>query len=102
MAKIAKLPTLTRTEKLILETLATREMYGLQLVAASRGKLKRGTVYVLLGRMEEKGFVESAAEEKPQHSGLPRRLYRATGLGRRVLDAWSLVATTLGFGGAHA
>jgi DNA-binding PadR family transcriptional regulator len=89
-----------KTAKLILETLATGQMYGLQLVAASRGKLKRGTVYVLLGRMEEKGFVESRAEEKAQHSG--RRLYRATGLGLRVLDAWSLVAAKLGFGGAHA
>ena len=31
------------------------DMYGLQLVAASRRRLKRGTVYVTLGRMEEKG-----------------------------------------------
>jgi DNA-binding PadR family transcriptional regulator len=33
-----------------------QELYGLQLVAASRGRLKRGTVYVTLRRMEEKGY----------------------------------------------
>ena len=102
MARSTKLPTLSRTETLILELLRSEEMYGLQLVTASKGKLKRGSVYVLLGRMEEKGYVTSHAEEKPEHSGLPRRTYRATGLGRRVLDAWSLAAAHLALGGRHA
>jgi DNA-binding PadR family transcriptional regulator len=69
-------------------------MYGLQLVTASKGTLKRGTVYVTLGRMQEKGYLESWAEEMPEHAGLPRRQYRATGLGLRVLDAWSLMAAS--------
>lgn len=102
MAKEAGLPRLTATERQILEFLASGEMYGLQLVAASNGRLKRGSVYVLLGRMEEKGFVVSRLEDDPHHSGLPRRLYRATAHGRRVLDAWSMVAAKLGFGGARA
>jgi len=93
---------LGRTETLILELLRSEEMYGLQLVAASKGKLKRGSVYVVLGRMEEKGYVLSHAEEKPEHAGLPRRLYRATGFGLRVLDAWSLAAAHLALGGRHA
>jgi len=90
-----KLPRLSGTESLILDLLRSRDMYGLELVAESEGSLKRGTVYVTLGRMEEKGYVESWAEKNPAHSGLPRRLYRATALGARVLDAWSLMAASL-------
>jgi DNA-binding PadR family transcriptional regulator len=82
--------TLSPKESLILELLVREdEMYGLQLVAASRRKLKRGTVYVTLGRMEEKGYIVSRAAETPANGGLPRRLYRATPLGRRVLKKWT-------------
>jgi DNA-binding PadR family transcriptional regulator len=71
-------------------------MYGLQLVAASRKRLKRGTVYVTLGRMEEKGYIVSRIEEPPADAGgLPRRLYRATVFGRRVLSAWTQIAARL-------
>lgn len=60
-------------------------MYGLELVAASDGELKRGTVYVTLGRMEQKGFVSSRLEDaQPRIGGLPRRLYAATAYGREV------------------
>ena len=96
-----RIPSLPPKEALILELLVQEaELYGLQLVAASKGRLKRGTVYVTLGRMEEKGLVEARAEEKPAHAGMPRRLYRATSLGRRVLDAWSLMAAALAPGRA--
>lgn len=83
--------TLSTKESLILELLVEKdEMYGLQLVTASRGLLKRGTVYVTLGRMEEKGYIASRLEEAPADAGgLPRRLYQPTTLGRRVLKAWS-------------
>lgn len=76
-----------------LELLVERgELYGLQLVAASKGRLKRGTVYVTLGRMEDKGYVTSHAEEAPEGAGgLPRRLYEATPYGLRVLKAWSVL-----------
>ena len=61
--------------------MAESEMYGLQLVAASKRRLKRGTVYVTLGRMEEKGFITSRQESAPaEQGGLPRRLYEATAL----------------------
>ena len=50
----------------ILELLASEgPMYGLQIVEQSGGALKRGTVYVTLGRMEAKGLV---AKIEP-HSG---------------------------------
>jgi DNA-binding PadR family transcriptional regulator len=81
--------TLSSKESLILELLAREdEMYGLQLVAASRRRLKRGTVYVTLGRMEEKGYIVSRIAETPPTGGLPRRLYQAT-LGRQVLKRWT-------------
>ena len=83
--------TLSTKESLILELLVQKqEMYGLQLVAASRGLLKRGTVYVTLGRMEEKGYIASRLEDPPAEAGgMPRRIYQATPLGRRVLKAWT-------------
>jgi PadR family transcriptional regulator, regulatory protein PadR len=86
--------TLSVKETLILELLVRDgELYGLQMVAASQRRLKRGTVYVTLGRMEEKGYVASRQEDAPPEAGgLPRRLYRATPLGRRVLTAWTTVA----------
>ena len=88
------IPTLPSKERAILEALvATGPMYGLQLVERSNGVLKRGTVYVTLGRMEAKGYVESQQEAPvPGAIGLPRRIYRATGLGERVLRAWTIVA----------
>jgi PadR family transcriptional regulator PadR len=86
--------TLSPKESLILELLvATPELYGLQLVAGSRRRLKRGTVYVTLGRMEDKGYVTSRLEgSPPEAGGLPRRVYRSTPLGRRVLAAWTRAA----------
>jgi len=83
--------TLSAKESLILELLVQKQgMYGLQLVTASGGLLKRGTVYVTLGRMEEKGYITSRLEEPPAEAGgLPRRLYQPTALGRRVLRAWT-------------
>ena len=71
-------------------------MYGLELVAGSSGQLKRGTVYVTLGRMEAKGYVESEVEPRRVGAvGLPRRLYRPTAFGLRVRDAWLLVRSSL-------
>jgi PadR family transcriptional regulator PadR len=91
------MPTLPPKEALILELLAGGpERYGLELVAASKGRLKRGTVYVTLGRMEDKGFLTSRLEGAPAEAGgLPRRVYEATALGRRVLDAYTHVARLL-------
>jgi DNA-binding PadR family transcriptional regulator len=89
--KRATVPRLSSKESLILELLARgEELYGLQLVAASKGRLKRGTVYVTLGRMEQKGYVTSRAEDAPDGAGgLPRRLYEATSFGLRVWKAWT-------------
>lgn len=41
-------------------TRSPEPMFGLDLVEQSGGLLKRGTVYVLLGRMEDRGLIASA------------------------------------------
>ena len=91
MARRPRLLTLSPKELIILQLLVRdRELYGLQLVAGSRRRLKRGTVYVTLGRMEEKGYISSRLESPPaDEGGLPRRLYQPTSLGRRVLKSWT-------------
>ncbi len=95
--RTGRLPTVSRKEALILDLLATaRDRYGLELVEASDGRLKRGTVYVTLSRMEDKGYVTSEQEAKgPGAIGLPRRLYRLTALGRRAREAWAVVSKKL-------
>lgn len=84
------LPQLSTTERLIIELLSEhQELFGLRMVELSGGRLKRGTVYVTLGRMQEKGYLESRQEPLPEGAiGLPRRLYRPTGLAMRILAAW--------------
>ena len=89
------IPRLSDVEAEILRLLiANGEMYGLELVGASK-LIKRGSVYVTLGRMADKGFVTSRAV-KPEHvPGMPRRLFVATGLGERVLRACALANAIL-------
>ena len=66
--------------------------YGLELVDNSRGVLKRGGVYVTLGRMEEKGLVRSKAADAG------RRLYEPTALGERALAASDVFAGRIRLG----
>src|SRR4051812_39617047 len=90
-------PTLSAKERLVLELLTDEgELYGLQMVAASKRGLKRGTIYVTLGRMERKGYITSRIEDPPAGvGGLGRRLYTPTALGRRILATWAHVARHL-------
>lgn len=81
---------LAKSESLILSLLVRRQSaYGLELVEASRGRLKRGGIYVTLGRMEDKSLVTS----KTSDDG--RRIYRPTALGRRALMAAEFFAGRL-------
>ncbi|MBO4675930.1 MAG: helix-turn-helix transcriptional regulator [Oscillospiraceae bacterium] len=80
---------------LILHLLAERDMYGYEMVTelASRSnevfRLKEGTLYPLLHRLEKEGSV-SAYEEKKE--GRVRRYYRLTRKGgeklRERTEAW--------------
>ncbi len=71
---------LTGKERRILELLeGLGESTGWALVDASAGDLKRGTVYVTLGRMADKGLVTSRQEaRRAGQSGPLRRLHRPT------------------------
>jgi len=86
MSFFSGLPSAKEAEILSL-LLSGREMYGLEMVKASNGALKRGTIYVVLDRLEKEGYVSSRLEKIETVSGLPRRQYRITGLGQRALAA---------------
>ncbi len=76
-----------------------RGAYGLQIVAKSRGAVNRGSVYVLLGRLEEKGFVRVIRPKAdPDYPGHPRPMYQLTADGSRVLAAAGAIG--LKFAGA--
>lgn len=99
-------PKLSRKEMLILEMLIGRgEMFGLEMVESSEGELKRGTIYVTLQRMGDKGYIESREEPRQiPEIGIPRRKYWATGLGEKVyqtnLKAQEFFNSELVWGGA--
>lgn len=79
---------LARSELLILRLLREHgPTYGLRLVALSDGALTQNGVYTTLGRMAEKGLVESWITRGPERGGTPLRVYRETEHGARVLDA---------------
>ena len=80
-------------ELLVLRLLrdAPAGMYGLELVGASDGQLKRGSVYVVLSRLEEKGFVESHVKSEAKHAGMPRPIYRLNAVGERALAAGEIM-----------
>jgi PadR family transcriptional regulator PadR len=92
MKKQREIPDLSQKEAIVLGILlgrAGREMYGLEMIDESKGLLKRGTIYVTLQRMEEKGLVESRQEARPKPEiGVPRRLYRPTGIGERAFESY--------------
>lgn len=89
---------LSPLEGLILDLLSARgRAYGLELVGASAGALKRGSIYVTLGRMEQKGLVQSMLDERPG-DGPPRRIYTPTAYGLRALVAARVLHGDLPFG----
>lgn len=101
-SRLKSAPRLPEKEALILDLLAAAgEAFGLELVEASDGRLKRGTVYVTLGRLVEKGYLSTVQEEPRTGSiGLPRRLYRLTPLGSRAREAWKDLTLKLAWEGA--
>jgi PadR family transcriptional regulator, regulatory protein PadR len=103
MAKNDRLPSISTTESLIIDLLHDRERYGLELIEASNRRLKRGTIYVTLARMETKGFIVSRQEERRAAAiGLPRRMYRVTPYGLKVHKAYKLLREALALKPAEA
>ena len=88
------------TETLILSLLIEDPMYGYQLVkemelrSSGYFKLKEGTLYPALHRLERDGLVEGRWEESP--SGNSRRYYFITAAGQEKLGSmlreWDLFA----------
>ena len=85
-------PSLSHKEFIILGMLVNSgEMFGLEMVESSEGELKRGTIYVTLQRMAEKGYVESREEARVEPEiGIARRKYQASGLGEKIFKAQEL------------
>jgi PadR family transcriptional regulator PadR len=77
-------------ELVLLTLLADRERYGYEIVAAieewSGGKLevRDGTLYPVLYRLEEAGFIEPRWETPER--GVPRKYYRITPAGKEEHD----------------
>jgi|SRR5688572_25011230 len=91
-----KAPSISATESLVIDLVGRDERYGLEIIALSGHKLKRGTIYVTLSRMEQKGFIISRQEEpNPAGIGLPRRMYRVTAYGLQVQKAYKALSKTL-------
>jgi PadR family transcriptional regulator, regulatory protein PadR len=87
-------PRLSEKEYLILDLLrAGSERYGLEMVKESGGALRRGTIYVTLNRMAEKGYVRSRQEKDAKDPGMPRRVYKMTGEGARALRVADVAAS---------
>lgn len=88
-AFIAFTPPSRLREYEVLQLLASYgPSYGLQLVERSAGRLKRGTIYVTLSRLEDRGLIVSHEEPGGLERGrLPRRVYRLTDAGRKCLTS---------------
>ena len=74
----------SRQEQAVLTLLSQRAMYGLEMVR-EHVDIERSTVYALLGRMEDAGFVESNMEQRKPDEFSARRMYKITQAGRNKL-----------------
>jgi len=89
-------------EGIVLATLAVRPAYGYEITARLREQgfadLVEGTVYALLVRIEQRGFVD--VERVPSEKGPPRKVYSINARGRAQLDefwrAWGFLAERIG------
>jgi PadR family transcriptional regulator PadR len=85
-------------EGIVLAILATGPAYGYEITARLRNEgftdLVEGTVYALLVRIEQRGFVD--VERVPSEKGPPRKVYTINGQGQAQLDefwrTWSFLA----------
>jgi PadR family transcriptional regulator len=85
-------------EGIVLAILAVRPAYGYEITARLREEgfsdLVEGTVYALLVRIEQRGFVD--VEKVPSEKGPPRKVYSLNAQGREQLEVfwrtWSFLA----------
>jgi PadR family transcriptional regulator PadR len=88
-------------EGIVLAILAVRAAYGYEITARLREQgfsdIAEGTVYALLVRIEQKGFVD--VEKIPSEKGPPRKVYSLNANGRDYLGefwrTWSFLTERL-------
>src|SRR5215472_14918873 len=88
-------------EGFVLAILSGRPAYGYEITAWLREKgftdIAEGTVYALLIRVEQRGFVD--VEKVPSEKGPPRKVYSLNAQGREYLEefwrTWSFLAERL-------
>jgi len=85
-------------EGIVLALLSVRSAYGYEITARLREQgfsdIVEGTVYALLVRIEQRGFVD--VEKVPSDKGPPRKVYSLNTQGQDYLEefwgAWSFLA----------
>jgi PadR family transcriptional regulator PadR len=88
-------------EGIVLAILTGRPAYGYEITAWLREQgfsdIAEGTVYALLIRIEQRGFVD--VEKVPSEKGPPRKVYSLNARGREYLEefwrTWSFLAGRL-------
>jgi PadR family transcriptional regulator PadR len=88
-------------EGIVLAVLSGRSAYGYEITAWLRDQgfsdIAEGTVYALLVRVEQRGFVD--VEKVPSEKGPPRKVFSLNAAGREYLDefwrTWSFLAERL-------
>ncbi|GGS97776.1 PadR family transcriptional regulator [Nonomuraea spiralis] len=88
-------------EGIVLAILSGRPAYGYEITAWLRERgfsdIAEGTVYALLVRIEQRGFVD--VRKVPSEKGPPRKVYSLNTQGRAYLDEfwrnWSFLAERL-------
>jgi PadR family transcriptional regulator PadR len=79
-------------EGIVLAILARRSAYGYEITAWLRDRgfsdIAEGTVYALLVRIEQRGFVD--VEKVPSEKGPPRKVYSLNAKGRdQLAEFWA-------------
>jgi PadR family transcriptional regulator, regulatory protein PadR len=85
-------------EGIVLVILSVRPAYGYEITARLReqgfSEIAEGTVYALLIRIEQRGFVD--VEKIPSEKGPPRKVYSLNTQGQEYLEefwrSWSFLA----------
>jgi PadR family transcriptional regulator PadR len=88
-------------EGIVLAILSVRSAYGYEITARLREQgfadIAEGTVYALLVRFEQKGFVD--VEKIPSDKGPPRKVYSLNARGQEYLEefwsTWSFLTERL-------
>lgn len=88
-------------EGIVLAILAARPAYGYEITAWLREQgfsdIAEGTIYAVLIRIEQKGFVD--VEKVPSEKGPPRKVYTLNAQGQTYLEefwqTWSFLAERL-------